>query len=87
MGDDKPVENDQPVWDEKKHQRYSLEEVGKHVDRTDCWVIIHDLVYNITKFLDEVSPPLIYVSWGFPNFLRHRSPLPIFIVIFYFFFK
>ena len=53
MGDDKPVENDQPVWDEKKHQRYSLEEVGKHVDRTDCWIIIHDLVYDITKFLDE----------------------------------
>lgn len=27
-----------------------MEEVRKHNSRSDCWVIIHDTVYNLTDF-------------------------------------
>src|SRR5207247_11082743 len=31
----------------------STQEVSKHNSREDCWVIIHDKVYDLTKFLPE----------------------------------
>lgn len=31
----------------------TLEECKKHVHETDCWLIIHGKVYDITKFVDE----------------------------------
>jgi cytochrome b involved in lipid metabolism len=36
-------------------KQFSLEEVRHHDSWTDCWVIIYDRVYNITKFLHHVS--------------------------------
>ena len=33
----------------------SLKEVSDHEDPSDCWIIIYDRVYNITKFLSKVS--------------------------------
>ncbi|CBY24561.1 unnamed protein product [Oikopleura dioica] len=32
---------------------FSLEEVGKHNTGKDCWMIIHNKVYDVTKFLSE----------------------------------
>ena len=40
---------------------FSLEEVKKHVkggSEKDVWIVIHDNVYDVTKFLDEVSNKL-----------------------------
>jgi len=34
-------------------KKYSLEEVNKHISSESCWVIIHDKVYDMSKFLDE----------------------------------
>jgi len=34
-------------------KRYTLEEVKKHTSSDSCWVIIHDKVYDMSKFLDE----------------------------------
>lgn len=34
---------------------YTLAEVKGHNKKTDLWVIIHDKVYDVTKFLSEVS--------------------------------
>lgn len=31
----------------------SLEEVEKHANVKDCWMVIHGKVYNVTEFLDE----------------------------------
>merc|ERR1719281_1500099 len=32
---------------------YTAEEVAKHVSNTDCWVILHGNVLDVTKFLKE----------------------------------
>ncbi|VDK20337.1 unnamed protein product [Taenia asiatica] len=32
---------------------FSLEEVKKHNSENDCWIIIHDKVYDVSKFLDQ----------------------------------
>ena len=34
-------------------QMLSYEEVGKHNQKSDCWVIVHGKVYDVTSFLDE----------------------------------
>lgn len=33
----------------------SLEEVYKHCRYDDCWIVIYDRVYDITKFISSVS--------------------------------
>ncbi|KAM3172515.1 hypothetical protein ACTXT7_014356 [Hymenolepis weldensis] len=32
---------------------FTLEEVRKHKSENDCWIIIHDKVYDVSKFLNE----------------------------------
>ena len=27
---------------------YTLEEVGEHAHKDDCWIVVHDLVYDMT---------------------------------------
>jgi len=34
-------------------RQYTPEEVAKHNKADDCWISVHEKVYNITKFLDE----------------------------------
>jgi cytochrome b involved in lipid metabolism len=46
--------------EEKKLKIFRLEEVKEHNDlngpNKDCWVVLHDKVYDITSFLEEVNP-------------------------------
>ncbi|GAB2228378.1 hypothetical protein Droror1_Dr00010214 [Drosera rotundifolia] len=32
---------------------YSLSQVAQHKSKTDCWMVIHGKVVNVTKFLEE----------------------------------
>lgn len=32
---------------------FTKEEVGKHNTAEDCWIIVHNKVYDVTKFLSE----------------------------------
>ncbi|KAL6210931.1 hypothetical protein ACLB2K_016161 [Fragaria x ananassa] len=32
---------------------YTLEEVSKHSDHKDCWLVIDGKVYDVTKFLED----------------------------------
>jgi len=34
-------------------KRFALKEVETHTDKKSCWIVIHDLVYDVTKFLEE----------------------------------
>jgi NAD(P)H-flavin reductase len=34
-------------------KEFTMEEVSKHDKEGDCWLVIHDKVYDITKFVDE----------------------------------
>lgn len=34
---------------------YRLEEVQKHNNSQSTWIIIHNRIYDVTKFLDEVG--------------------------------
>ncbi|KAG1401530.1 hypothetical protein G6F60_006324 [Rhizopus arrhizus] len=34
-------------------KKFTIEEVAKHTQADDCWIIVHDKVYDISKFLDD----------------------------------
>jgi len=34
--------------------KFALKEVESHVDKKSCWIVIHNNVYDVTKFLEEV---------------------------------
>lgn len=40
---------------DKEVKYYTLEEIQKHKDSKSTWVILHHKVYDLTKFLEEVS--------------------------------
>lgn len=44
---------------------YRLEEVKKHNNVKSAWMIIHNKVYDITKFLEEVSKFIFFLCFGF----------------------
>ena len=37
----------------KMAKQFTLEEINKHTDEEDCWIVIHGNVYNVTDFLDS----------------------------------
>jgi cytochrome b involved in lipid metabolism len=41
-----------PAQEEKL---YTLETLKQHGTRESMWMLLHDKVYDITKFMDEVS--------------------------------
>ena len=42
---------------------YRMEEVKNHKDVKSAWIVIHNKVYDVTKFLEEVSCFLKYIFW------------------------
>lgn len=46
-------------------QYYTLEEIRLHNTSTDTWLIIHDKVYDLTCFLEEVRN--IFLPTGLNN--------------------
>lgn len=41
---------------------FTLEEIGAHSASSDAWLVIHDKVYDITRFLEEVRHPCAHVT-------------------------
>ena len=37
-------------------KKYTWEEIAKHNTRKDCWIVVRGKVYDVTHFLDEVTP-------------------------------
>jgi cytochrome b involved in lipid metabolism len=50
--DIKDVEDDNSATSAVK--LFTREEVAKHTDAKDSWIIINDNIYNVTSFLKEV---------------------------------
>ena len=46
--------------EKKSEQVYTMEEVRQHKAAKSLWIVIHDEVYDISKFLEEVSH---WVNW------------------------
>lgn len=38
-----------------EEKTFTLEEIEKHNDKKSVWILIHGSVYDVTKFLEEVS--------------------------------
>jgi cytochrome b involved in lipid metabolism len=41
--------------EKKTLPKYSLKEVAKHKTADSLWLVVHGKVYDITKFMEEVS--------------------------------
>jgi hypothetical protein len=39
---------------DKKLREISLDEVSKHDHADDCWIVVNDMVYDVTNFLNSV---------------------------------
>jgi len=37
----------------KDLKKYALKDIESHKDKTSTWIVIHDKVYDVTKFLEE----------------------------------
>ena len=70
------------MGDEEQLTQYSLEEVEKHnVGRgpdKSIWMVIHDKVFDVTKFLDEVRMTFEFNVNVFEFLLVIRSRLYLF---------
>ena len=43
-------ESEQPV------RKYTWEEIQKHNTNTSLWIVVHNKVYDVTRFMEEVCP-------------------------------
>lgn len=47
-------------------KKFTFAEVAGHNDKNSNFLVIHDMVYDVTKFLDEVIFSLLYPNRDFP---------------------
>ncbi len=54
---------------DSEEKTFSWEEVNKHNNSESLWLVVHDIVYDVTKFMEEVSALCVdcYHSW----FMQH----------------
>ncbi len=45
-----------------KRKQFTLKDVSAHCAENDCWMVVRDLVYDVTDFMREVDFLLIYFS-------------------------
>lgn len=43
-------------------KQYTLAEVKKHIDTQSSWVVIHNNVYDLTEFLNEVLFYCLFIN-------------------------
>jgi cytochrome b involved in lipid metabolism len=42
---------------------FTLQEISKHNHKKDLWLVIHGKVYDVTKFIEDVSN-IAYDTYG-----------------------
>lgn len=62
--DDDEKEEDSSESSDKMGREFTREEVSQHKTAGSCWIIIGSSVYDVTKFLEDVSATISeeYVS-------------------------
>ena len=51
---------------------YTLDEVSQNNDGKSCWIVVHDKVYDVTKFLEEVRDrSLLFLDSSYFSVLFH----------------
>lgn len=53
--DDADADNNEDNNDDEMAKEFTLEEVAQKNDKKAAWIVIHDKVYDITKFAEEVG--------------------------------
>lgn len=53
MSMDKVTNRVKVLNDNVNPKEFTLDEIAKHNNEQDCWVIIRDIVYDLTKFLPD----------------------------------
>lgn len=54
-------------------KQYSLAEVAKHNSNKSVWFVIHNNIYDVTEFLNEVSDSYMFCCNQIYNFyIRHE---------------
>ena len=55
MGDEATVDAATAAEEKKFYElkEYTEEEIYKHNEEEDCWLLIHNRVYNVTKYMDS----------------------------------
>jgi hypothetical protein len=43
---------------------YTLESLKEHSSRESLWMLLHDKVYDVTRFMDEVSGRSVSAHWA-----------------------
>lgn len=62
--------------DESAKKIFTFEEVKNHNKAGGCWLVIHDNVYDVTKFLDEV----FIIAQRSRSFMMHQVTMQYFRV-------
>lgn len=49
-------------------KQYSFDEVKKNNDNKKSWIVVHNNVYDVTPFLNEVSGRIFLIKFVSPTF-------------------
>ena len=60
--------------EERPLKKYSGEEIKTHQSPESLWVVVHDKVYDVTKFMDEVRSQTASPEECRNEFVRVLSP-------------
>ena len=59
-------------------KRITMEKLKEHTTRDSMWLLLHDKVYDVTRFLDEVGVSFdkTHPSHPIPRYIWSTRPIP-----------
>lgn len=54
-------------------KQYTIEQLKEHNSRDSFWMLLHGKVYDVTKFMDEVSAECSRTDWRAASCGRDRG--------------
>ena len=50
-----PEQQEAPAASKGEQKKYTWEEIRKHNESRSLWIVVHNTVYDVSKFMEEVS--------------------------------